>query len=387
MQRVLPMRLILENGMVFKGQSFGAERPSSGEVVFSTAMAGYPESLTDPSFKGQILLLTYPIIGNYGVPANSETNGISDFFESNRIHASGLVVQDYTPQYSHWNAVGSLCNWLKDENVPGIFGIDTRKLTKIIRENGSLLGKIVIDLDSNGSEVDNLYDQFHDNLHDDNGNKHGNEPSNVDFYNPDNYNLVAEVSCNEVVEYGNGDKKVVLVDCGTKLNIIRELVKEGLKVVRVPWDYDFNTIEYDGVVISNGPGNPEYCGITVDNIRQAMQKDRPIFGICMGNQLLAKAAGASTYKLRYGHRSHNQPVRRVGSNQCFITSQNHGYAVDETQLGSDWEPWFVNMNDATNEGIKHKTKPFYSVQFHPEAAGGPTDTRFFFEEFAKLVKE
>ncbi|MBF6598432.1 MAG: glutamine-hydrolyzing carbamoyl-phosphate synthase small subunit [Fermentimonas sp.] len=387
MQRVLPMRLILENGMVFKGQSFGAERPSSGEVVFSTAMAGYPESLTDPSFKGQILLLTYPIIGNYGVPANSETNGISDFFESNRIHASGLVVQDYTPQYSHWNAVGSLGNWLKDENVPGIFGIDTRKLTKIIRENGSLLGKIVIDLDSNGSEVDNLYDQFHDNLHDDNGNKHGNEPSNVDFYNPDNYNLVAEVSCNEVVEYGNGDKKVVLVDCGTKLNIIRELVKEGLKVVRVPWDYDFNTIEYDGVVISNGPGNPEYCGITVDNIRQAMQKDRPIFGICMGNQLLAKAAGASTYKLRYGHRSHNQPVRRVGSNQCFITSQNHGYAVDETQLGSDWEPWFVNMNDATNEGIKHKTKPFYSVQFHPEAAGGPTDTRFFFEEFAKLVKE
>ena len=387
MQRVIPVRLILENGMVFKGQSFGAERPSSGEVVFSTAMAGYPESLTDPSFKGQILLLTYPIIGNYGVPANSETNGISDFFESNRIHASGLVVQDYTPQYSHWNAVGSLGNWLKDENVPGIFGIDTRKLTKIIRENGSLLGKIVIDLDSNGSEVDNLYDQFHDNLHDDNGNKHGNEPSNVDFYNPDNYNLVAEVSCNEVVEYGNGDKKVVLVDCGTKLNIIRELVKEGLKVVRVPWDYDFNTIEYDGVVISNGPGNPEYCGITVDNIRQAMQKDRPIFGICMGNQLLAKAAGASTYKLRYGHRSHNQPVRRVGSNQCFITSQNHGYAVDETQLGSDWEPWFVNMNDATNEGIKHKTKPFYSVQFHPEAAGGPTDTRFFFEEFAKLVKE
>ena len=377
MQRVLPMRLILENGMVFKGQSFGAERPSSGEVVFSTAMAGYPESLTDPSFKGQILLLTYPIIGNYGVPANSKTNGVSDFFESNRIHASGLVVQDYTPQYSHWNAVDSLGNWLKDENVPGIFGIDTRKLTKIIRENGSLLGKIEIDIDSSVDAYGHGDDYSY---------IHGNEPLNVDFYNPDNYNLVAEVSCKEVIEYGDGDKKVVLVDCGTKLNIIRELVKEGLKVVRVPWNYDFNTIDFDGVVISNGPGNPEYCNITVDNIRQAMQTDRPIFGICMGNQLLAKAAGASTYKLRYGHRSHNQPVRRVGSNQCFITSQNHGYAVDETLLGSDWEPWFVNMNDATNEGIKHKTKPFYSVQFHPEAAGGPTDTRFFFEEFAKLLK-
>ena len=364
MQRVIPVRLILENGMVFKGQSFGAERPSSGEVVFSTAMAGYPESLTDPSFKGQILLLTYPIIGNYGVPANSETNGISDFFESNRIHASGLIVQDYTPQYSHWNAVGSLGNWLKEENVPGVFGIDTRKLTKIIRENGSLLGRIEIDDESSGSE---------------DGNGH--------FYNPDNYNLVAEVSCNEVIEYGEGEKKVVLVDCGTKLNIIRELVGVGLKVVRVPWDYDFNTIDYDGVVISNGPGNTEYCNITVDNIRHAMQKEHPIFGVCMGNQLLAKAAGASTYKLRYGHRSHNQPVRRVGSNQCFITSQNHGYAVDESLLGSEWEPWFVNMNDATNEGIKHKTKPFCSVQFHPEAAGGPTDTRFFFEEFSKLVKK
>lgn len=378
MQRVIPVRLILENGMVFKGQSFGAERPSSGEVVFSTAMAGYPESLTDPSFKGQILLLTYPIIGNYGVPANSETNGVSDFFESNRIHASGLIVQDYTSQYSHWNAVRSLGNWLKEENVPGIFDIDTRKLTKIIREKGSLLGKIVFDQNLNGAI--NVEDQVQDNLH-------VIDFDNIQFYNPDKYNLVSEVSCNEVIEYGDGDKKVVLVDCGTKLNIIRELVKEGLKVVRVPWDYDFNKIDYEGVVISNGPGNPEYCVVTVNNIRQAMQKDKPIFGICMGNQLLAKAAGASTFKLRYGHRSHNQPVRRVGSNQCFITSQNHGYAVDETLLGSEWEPWFVNMNDETNEGIRHKTKPFYSVQFHPEAAGGPTDTRFFFEEFANLVKE
>lgn len=364
MQRVLPVRLILENGMVFRGQSFGAERPTSGEVVFSTAMAGYPESLTDPSFKGQILLLTYPIIGNYGVPANSETNGVSDFFESDRIHISGLIVQDYSEEYSHWNAVESLGSWLKRENVPGIYGIDTRKLTKIIREYGSMLGKIEI------GKVDESFTYNRD-----------------EFYDPDKYNLVAETSCKEVVEYGEGDKRVVLVDCGTKLNIIRELVREGLKVVRVPWDYDFNNIDFDGLVISNGPGNPEHCTITVENIKKAMSGDKPIFGVCMGNQLLAKAAGAPTYKLRYGHRSHNQPVRMVNSNKCYITSQNHGYAVDESQLSSDWEPWFVNMNDGTNEGIRHKSKPFKSVQFHPEAAGGPTDTRFFFEEFANLIKK
>ncbi len=362
MQRNLPVRLILENGAVFKGRSFGAERPSSGEVVFSTAMAGYPESLTDPSFKGQILLLTYPIIGNYGVPAKSETNGVSDFFESELIHASGLIVQDYSHQYSHWNAAESLSSWLKKENVPGVYDIDTRMLTKIIREKGTLLGKIEIGESNDKEVIDSL-----------------------DFYNPENFNLVSEVSCKSVIEYGEGEKTVVLVDCGTKLNIIRELVKQGLKVIRVPWDYDFNAIDFDGLMISNGPGNPEFCEVTINNIREAFKKGRPIFGICMGNQLLAKAAGASIFKLKYGHRSHNQPVRRVGSNQCFITSQNHGYAVDESHLGNEWEPYFVNMNDGTNEGIKHKTKPFYSLQFHPEAAGGPTDTRFFFREFAELV--
>ncbi|HLW09004.1 MAG TPA: glutamine-hydrolyzing carbamoyl-phosphate synthase small subunit [Fermentimonas sp.] len=362
MQRVIPVRLVLENGMVFKGQSFGAERSSSGEVVFSTAMAGYPESLTDPSFKGQILLLTYPIIGNYGVPAKSETNGVSDFFESNSIHASGLIVQDYSNQFSHWNAESSLGDWLKEENVPGIYGIDTRKLTKIIRDKGSLLGRIEV-----GENPDSVV------------------VNRSDFYNPEDYNLVAEVSCSSVIEYGEGERKVVLIDCGTKLNIIRELVNQGLKVVRVPWDYDFNSIDFDGLVISNGPGNPDYCDVTVANIREAMKGSKPIFGVCMGNQLLSKAAGASTYKLKYGHRSHNQPVQRVGSNKCFITSQNHGYAVNEELLGSDWESWFVNMNDGTNEGIRHKSKPFSSVQFHPEAKGGPTDTRFFFEEFAKSV--
>lgn len=351
-----PVRLILENGMVFHGRSFGAKKATSGEVVFNTAMVGYPESLTDPSYEGQILTLTYPIIGNYGVPENSQTNGISDFFESERIHVSGLIVQDYSHDYSHWNAAKSLGDWLKEEDIPGIYGIDTRMLTKILREKGSMLGKIVYD-----------------------------NENEVEYYDPANENLVAKVSCKDVIEYKNGEKKVVLVDCGTKLNIVRELVKQNVHLIRVPWDYDFSAIEYDGLFISNGPGNPDHCQITVDNIRKAMETDKPIFGICMGNQLLSKAAGANVYKLKYGHRSHNQPVRKVGTNTCYITSQNHGYAVDESLLADDWESYFVNMNDGTNEGIRHKNKPFYSVQFHPEAASGPTDTRFFFEEFVKIL--
>lgn len=261
---------------------------------------------------------------------------------------------------------------MKRENIPGIYGIDTRQLTKILREEGSLLGKIVFEEDQGIGENRDF----------------SHSANNVDksgFYNPGNDNLVAEVSCKEVLMYGNGDKKVVLVDCGTKLNIIRELISRGIKVIRVPWDYDFNSIEFDGLMISNGPGNPDHCIATIENIRKALNNNKPIFGICLGNQLLSKAAGAKTYKLKYGHRSHNQPVRRVGDNQCFITSQNHGYAVDELNLSNDWEPWFVNMNDGTNEGIRHKTKPFYSVQFHPESKGGPNDTRFFFDEFIQIV--
>lgn len=361
-----PVRLILENGMVFHGQSFGAKRATSGEVVFNTAMVGYPESLTDPSYEGQILSLTYPIIGNYGVPAYSGTDGISDFFESDRIHVRGVILQDYSFPYSHWNAAKSLSDWLNEEGIPGIYGIDTRMLTKVIREKGSMPGKIVFDEDADDYRRQPNY-------------------AESGFYDPNSENQVAKVSCGEVISYGTGEKKVVLVDCGTKLNIVRELIKQHVRLIRVPWDYDFNTIDYDGMIISNGPGNPDYCEITVAHIREAMRKEKPIFGICMGNQLLAKAAGAETYKLRYGHRSHNQPVREVGTNRCYITSQNHGYAVDVSKLGIDWEPWFVNMNDDTNEGIRHKSKPFRSVQFHPEATGGPTDTRFFFEEFVKMI--
>ncbi len=356
MQTTKKASLILDDGTVFVGKSFGYEKPVAGEVVFNTAMMGYPESLTDPSYSGQILVTTYPLIGNYGVPRREEVNGLSRFYESEKIHVEALVVSDYSFEYSHWNAAKSLADWLKEEEIVGIYDIDTRELTKRLRENGSMKGKIVIE----GGD-------------------------DIEFVDPNLTNLVAKVSCKEVIRYGNGDKKVVLVDCGVKHNIIRCLLKRNVTVIRVPWDYDFNTLEYDGLFISNGPGDPDMCGITVDHIRQAMNGTKPIFGICMGNQLLSKAGGARTYKLKYGHRSHNQPVRQVGTNRCFITSQNHGFAVDNSTLGADWEPLFINMNDGTNEGIRHKSKPYFSAQFHPEAASGPTDTEFLFDEFVKLL--
>ena len=356
MQTTKKASLILDDGTVFVGKSFGYEKPVAGEVVFNTAMMGYPESLTDPSYSGQILVTTYPLIGNYGVPRREEVNGLSRFYESEKIHVEALVVSDYSFEYSHWNAAKSLADWLKEEEIVGIYDIDTRELTKRLREHGSMKGKIVIE----GGD-------------------------DIEFVDPNLTNLVAKVSCKEVIRYGNGDKKVVLVDCGVKHNIIRCLLKRNVTVIRMPWDYDFNTLEYDGLFISNGPGDPDMCGITVDHIRQAMNGTKPIFGICMGNQLLSKAGGARTYKLKYGHRSHNQPVRQVGTNRCFITSQNHGFAVDNSTLGADWEPLFINMNDGTNEGIRHKSKPYFSAQFHPEAASGPTDTEFLFDEFVKLL--
>lgn len=350
--------LTLEDGSIFKGLSFGYEKPCAGEVVFNTAMTGYPESLTDPSYEGQILVTTYPILGNYGVPSHTikDNDNVSEYFESSHIHCQAIICQDYSWSHSHWQATRSLSEWLKEEKIPGIYGIDTRALTKLLREKGSLLGKITFE----GGE-------------------------DIEFHDPNQENLIAKVSTKEIIEYGNGEKKVVLVDCGTKYNIIRCLVRRGVKVILVPWDYDFNNIDYDGLFISNGPGSPEFATVTVENIKKAMQKDKPICGICMGNQLLSKAAGAKIYKLKYGHRSHNQPVRLVGTDKCFITSQNHGFAVENDSIPSDWEPNFINMNDGTNEGIRHKTKPFFSAQFHPEASSGPKDTEFIFDEFINLL--
>ncbi len=378
--------LILDDGTRFRGQSFGYEKPVAGEVVFNTAMTGYPESLTDPSYAGQLMTLTYPLVGNYGVPPFTiEGNGLATFMESEKIHAEAIIVSDYSENYSHWNAVESLADWLKREYVPGITGIDTRELTKVLREHGVMMGRIVFDdaMDNGEWKMDN--------------------------YGEVNY--VDRVSCKDIIVYAAGEsktfpvstpkeelnsqlsifhsqlKKVVLVDCGVKTNILRCLLRRGVEVIRVPWDYDFNQLQFDGLFISNGPGDPDTCDAAVQNIRRAMQNERlPIFGICMGNQLLSKAGGARIYKLKYGHRSHNQPVRMVGTDRCFITSQNHGYAVDNNTLGADWEPLFVNMNDGSNEGIRHKRNPWFSAQFHPEAASGPTDTEFLFDEFVNLLK-
>jgi len=358
MHQYKPLHLVLEDGTVFKGKSFGYEKPVAGEVVFNTAMVGYPESLTDPSYAGQLLTITFPLVGNYGVPVDTIQDGLSTHYESEKIQATGLIISDFSFEYSHWNGAKSLSEWLIENEVPGIFGVDTREITKLVREKGTMKGKFIFP-----------------------------DGEDIPFINPDDENQVAKVSCNEVITYGNGKHRVLLVDCGVKHNIIRCLLKRDTTVIRVPWDYDYSNIEYDGLFISNGPGDPAYCEVTVDNIRKAMETDKPIFGICMGNQLLSVAGGAKTYKLKYGHRSHNQPVQLVGTNRAFITSQNHGFAVDNKTLSSDWEELFVNMNDGTNEGIRHKTKPWFSAQFHPEAASGPTDTEFLFDVFISTLTD
>ena len=349
------VKLILEDGTVLEGKSFGYEKSVAGEVVFYTAMTGYPESLTDPSYTGQILVSTYPLIGNYGVPKDHKENGIHKHFESDRIHITGLIVSDYSVGFSHWNATRSLGDWLKSQHIPGLFDIDTRLLTKILREKGSLLGKI----------------EF--------------EGEEIDFFDPNLVNLVAIASTDKVETYGEGEYKIVLVDCGVKNNIIRCLLNRNTTVIRVPWDYDFTNLEYDGLFLTNGPGDPAMCDITVNHIRTAIHQEKPIMGICLGNQLLGLAAGAETYKLKYGHRSHNQPVLLRGTNRCFITSQNHGFAIADETLPEGWESLFVNVNDNTNEGIRHQSKPFFSTQFHPEASSGPVDTEFLFDDFIESV--
>lgn len=372
--------LTLSDGTQFHGESFGYDKAVTGEVVFNTAMMGYPESLTDPSYAGQILVLTFPLVGNYGVPDFSvESNGLATFMESNRIYASAIIVADYSEQYNHWNARESLAEWLKREQVPGITGIDTRQLTKVLRESGVMMGKIEATASASAPAQE--------------GATYG------------DINWVEKVSCKDIITYkpspsqspSLSPKKVVLVDCGVKHNIIRSLIALDVEVIRVPWNYDYTDMEFDGLFLANGPGDPDKCVDAVNILRKFMDMQekavadgkretaKPICGICMGNQLLAKAAGADIYKLKYGHRSHNQPVREVGTNRCFITSQNHGYAVDARTLGGDWEELFINMNDGSNEGIRHKKNPWFSSQFHPEACSGPLDTIFMFERFVSLL--
>lgn len=362
--------LTLSDGTQFGGKSFGYEGEAIGEVVFNTAMVGYPESLTDPSYAGQIMVLTYPLVGNYGVQS-LDTESLLPVLESERIHVKALVVADYSEAYSHWNAKESLGEWLKREKVPAMTGVDTRALTKVLREHGVMMGKLSFASDSSLSA----------------------DHSNTDFTwngGDENYgaiNWVERVSCKDIIHYGEGaGKKVVLVDCGVKANIIRCLLNRGVEVIRVPWNYDYTGMDFDGLFLANGPGDPDRCVEAVEVLRRHMSQTRkPICGICMGNQLLAKAGGASIYKLKYGHRSHNQPVMEVGTNRCYITSQNHGYAVDAATLGNDWRELFVNMNDGSNEGIRHQTNPWFSSQFHPEACAGPVDTEFMFDRFMETL--
>ena len=352
--------LVLQDGTRFHGKSFGYDAPVAGEVVFNTAMMGYPESLTDPSYAGQLVTLTFPLVGNYGVPPFTfGAEGLPTFMESDHIHASAIIVSDYSEQYSHWNANESLAEWLKREHVPGITGIDTRELTKVLREHGVMMGQIIFDDD----------------------------PTNIPQAQYEGVNFVDRVSCKEIIRYNEGaGKRVVLVDCGVKANIIRNLIERGLEVVRVPWNYDYTGMEFDGLFLGNGPGDPDLCQDAVNILRQQMNKSRkPICGICMGNQLMAKAGGANIYKLKYGHRSHNQPVRMVGTDKCYITSQNHGYAVDASTLDKDWSELFVNMNDGSNEGVRHNTNPWFTSQFHPEACSGPVDTLFMFDLFVEKL--
>ena len=350
-------KLILEDGSCYEAFSFGSERSVSGEMVFYTAMTGYPESLTDPSYRGQILVPTFPMIGNYGVPDDERSGGISAHFESEKIQCLALVIADYSEKYSHWDSSRSLGTWLKQNGVPGLYGVDTRELTKKLRDRGAMLGKVVFD------------------------------DADIPFHDPNKDNLVAEVSTKEIRYYGSGRLKVLMVDCGMKNNILRCLLKHDVTIKRVPWDYDFTSEDYDGLFISNGPGDPAMCTKTVEHLRTALTQDRPIMGICLGNQLLALAAGAKTYKLKYGHRGHNQPVLVPGTHTCYISSQNHGFAIDPSTLPADWRPMFVNLNDGTNEGIEHVSKPFFSTQFHPEASSGPVDTESLFARFVENMKQ
>lgn len=350
--QMLPGKLRLKSGHEFLGQVPANQQDICyGEVVFSTGMVGYVESLTDPSYAGQILVFTYPLIGNYGV-ATPET------WESQKIHAKGVVLSELAPFYSNHTAQQSFFEWLQQQNIPVLTGVDTRALTKQLRGQGVVPGAIV------------------------SGNKQAKE-----FEDFDHINWVAEVSIKEPITYGNGEKLVIAVDCGMKENILRCLLNYPYRVKRVPYNYDYFNENFDGVFVSNGPGDPALCTETITILQKAMAKQKPIFGICLGTQLMGLAVGAKTYKMAFGHRSHNQPCMELSSKRCYLTSQNHGYAIDEKTLPQDWKVSFRNLNDNTVAGIEHKQLPFFSVQFHPEAAPGPMDTQWLFKKFFELVKK
>jgi carbamoyl-phosphate synthase small subunit len=359
-----PTSLVLEDGTAYEGFAFGADRSVCGEVVFNTGMAGYVEALTDPSYAGQILVFTYPLIGNYGVPAPRPAGSIAGPYESARIQVQGLVVQHYVEDYSHHAARRSLGEWLREERIPAVTGIDTRTLTRRLRERGTMRGWLVPadqpieEAKAHAAPIDMRREVFE------------------------------RVAPAEPIEYGSGDLTILLVDAGAKDNLVRSLLERGVKVLRAPWHARLAPLAQraDGVLIGNGPGDPKDLAPLVEQIRGLLATGtKPILGVCLGNQILALSAGGDTYKLPYGHRGVNQPVQDLLTLRCYVTSQNHGYAVRDDVLPPDWEPWFVNTNDGTNEGIRSRVRPFASVQFHPEAHPGPTDTGFLFDDFLRSV--
>ena len=349
------MKLVTEDGVTVPGRSFGAEREVKGEVVFNTGMTGYVETLTDPSYRGQLLVLTYPLQGNYGVPDGP--------FESGRIQVQGLIVSRYSAKPSHHASVRTLDAWLRAEGVPAIQGVDTRTLTLRLRERGTMEGYLL-----SGDDVEQ--------------GKAGAAGIDMDA-------VIDLVAPREVVRYPGSGARILMIDTGAKENILRSLLKRGASVVRAPAAAPWEQLlgEVDGVMLTNGPGDPAALGPLVQRLRAVLARGLPTFGICLGHQLLALAAGAQTYKLKYGHRSQNQPVMDLATRRAYMTSQNHGYAVREESLPADWEPSFINLNDGTNEGIRHRYRPFRSVQFHPEAAAGPRDTAPMFDDFLRMIGE
>jgi carbamoyl-phosphate synthase small subunit len=346
----VPSQLVLESGEAFPGFSpLWQKDPFFGEVVFTTGMTGYVESLTDPSYAGQILSFTFPLIGNYGVPEKS-------LWESGKIQVSGVVTGEVSQWASHFDSKRTFLDWLRDEKIPLITGVDTRALTKTLRKKGVALGAITPE----SHKVKT-------------------------FFDPNRTHLVEQVSISSPKVYGSGKKTVIAVDCGMKENILRHLTQYDLRVIRVPFDYDYTDKEYDGLFISNGPGDPMVCKETVTILQKALTKKKPLFGICLGAQLLALAIHGKTYKLKFGHRGQNHPCRDMSQDLCILTSQNHGYAIDEHSLPSDWEVLFRSLNDNSVEGIAHRHLPYFAVQFHPESSPGPTDASYLFDRFVQSM--
>jgi len=364
-----PAILILKDGRYFQGIGFGATKIITGELVFNTMTgAGYLETLTDPSYWGQIVVMTHPLVGNYGVPPWEEDEyGIIKYFESNSIKVSGFVVNECCKHPSHYQSIKGLDDFLAEQGIPGIEWIDTRAVTEILREEGVQVGALAV---YNAGERPDLEEL---------------KRIANDAEDPNISDLSSQVSTREVLCYSPTTPigKVVILDLGVKLNILRNLLQRRLEVIVVPYNYSYEQImsyKPNGVLISNGPGDPAIYKNAISVCRHLIEDSIPSMGICLGNQILALGAGASSYKLKYGHRGGNKTVINPYSKKCYITSQNHGYCINDFEKVG-FSELLRNIDDNSNEGIEHTTKPIFAVQFHPEASPGPLDTLYLFDKF------